>query len=226
VQVRTDREAIDELQRVEAALKASIEEKDTMLKEIHHRVKNNLQMVSSLLTLQMDQMPDASTREHLADSIRRVRSMALIHQHLYGSASLERVDLGSYARSLAEALRVTLAPRARVRVDVAAVEAPVDRAVPLCLLLNELLTNAFKYGAEPTQPAPDWDVRVLIEEVASPRGLRVVVQDRGPGLPEGFRLQGHASLGLQLVTTLARQIRGTVSARNDEGACFEVVFPW
>jgi PAS domain S-box-containing protein len=227
IQLQSDQKSIDELQRVEAELKASLEEKDTMLKEIHHRVKNNLQMVSSLLTLQMDQMQDERMRSSLADSVRRVRSMALIHQHLYGSASLERVELGSYARSLAEALRATLAPRARVRADVEILEVPVDRAVPLCLLLNELLTNAFKYGSTGAQGAAgdDWDVRVSLERVDIPRGLRLVVQDRGPGLPEGFRLQGHPSLGLQLVTTLARQTRGTVEARNDRGARFEVTCP-
>lgn len=226
VQRRTDREAIGELQRMEAALKQSLEEKETMLKEIHHRVKNNLQVVSSLLTLQMDQVDDPHTRDLLADSVRRVRSMALIHQHLYGSASLERVELGDYTRSLAEALRVTLAPHARLQVEVSSADLPVDKAVPICLILNELLTNAFKYGA-PAAPAVaraptsgDWDVRVVLE--ASPRELVLRVQDRGPGLPDDFRIEGHTSLGLQLVTSLARQVRGRVSAHADHGAIFEL----
>ncbi len=228
-QVRHGREELDELHQMEAALKQSLEEKDTMLKEIHHRVKNNLQMVSSLLTLQMDQVGDPVTRDHLAEGVRRVRSMALIHQHLYGAASLERVDLGAYARALADALRLTLAPTARVRTDVQSLEVPVDRAVPICLLLNELLTNALKYGTpEPANRAADaeWDVRLVVEEVAGPpRALRLGVHDRGPGLPANFRLHGHASLGLQLVTTLARQVRATVSSRTDRGAVFEVLAP-
>jgi len=225
VQHRSDREAIDELHRVEAALKHSLEEKETMLKEIHHRVKNNLQLVSSLLTLQMEQVDLPAVREALGDSVRRVRSMALIHQHLYGSASLERVELGSYAHHLAEALRMTLAPRTRLRADVASVDIPVDKAVPICLLLSELLTNAFKYGLRaPGATGPDeWDVRVGV--ATDGRTLRVSVSDRGPGLPAGFRIQGHGSLGLQLVSSLTRQVRGEIHARTDGGAVFELLAP-
>ena len=209
---------------MESALKTSLEEKETLLKEIHHRVKNNLQMVSSLLTLQLEQMPDDRSRQLLAESVHRVRSMALIHQHLYGSASLERVDLGAYARNLAEILRLTLAPRARLRVEAAAVEVAVDRAVPVCLILNELLTNAFKYGARGRAEADgEWDVSVELTEAQ--RQLRLAVRDRGPGLPPDFAVTGHPSLGLQLVMTFARQLRGKVSAASDGGAVFAVEFP-
>lgn len=225
-EVRSRQATVDQLQKVEADLKASLEEKETMLKEIHHRVKNNLQMVASLLTLQLNQVDDAHTREALAESVRRVRSMALIHQHLYGSVSLERVELGAYARTLAQTLHWTLAPHALVETEVDAVDIPVDVAIPVCLLLNELLTNALKYGVSPPEGArpPPWNVRVIVDG-RRVKSVRIVVQDRGPGLPEGFRLEGHASLGLRLVHTLARQIRAEVTPRNDGGACFEVIVP-
>jgi two-component sensor histidine kinase len=236
VRMRTNVLALSELQKMESVLKENLDEKETLLKEIHHRVKNNLQMVASLLTLQMDQMPDATSRALLADSVRRVRSMALIHQHLYGSVSLERVDLGAYARNLAETLRMTLAPSARLFIDADPVEVSIDRAAPVGLLLNELLTNALKYGvsrqgAEPGPPpmatdheVPDaWQVRVDVAEVDGQ--VELVVRDRGPGLPEGFALQGHPSLGLQLVTSLVRQLRGRVQASSDGGAVFRVTFP-
>jgi PAS domain S-box-containing protein len=226
-QVKTGILALSELQRIEGALKGSLEEKETLLKEIHHRVKNNLQMVSSLLTLQMDQMPDERSRELLADSVRRVRSMALIHQHLYGSVSLERIDLASYATNLAETLRMTLAPSARLRFTASGdehIEVAVDRAMPVCLILNELLTNALKYGvAASDRSGADWDV--TIELIGQPRTAHLIVRDRGPGLSPDFKLSDHPSLGLQLVTTLTRQLRGKVSARNDGGAVFEVEFP-
>jgi PAS domain S-box-containing protein len=225
-QVKTGILALSELQRIEGALKGSLEEKETLLKEIHHRVKNNLQMVSSLLTLQMDQMPDDRSRDLLAESVRRVRSMALIHQHLYGSVSLERIDLGAYATNLAETLRMTLAPSARLRFVASGddrVDVAVERAMPVCLILNELLTNALKYGVvQGDRAAADWDVTV--ELVSLPRAARLVVRDRGPGLPPDFTLSDHPSLGLQLVTTLTRQLRGKVSARSDGGAVFEVEF--
>jgi PAS domain S-box-containing protein len=226
-QVKTGILALSELQRIEGALKGSLEEKETLLKEIHHRVKNNLQMVSSLLTLQMDQMPDERSRDLLAESVRRVRSMALIHQHLYGSVSLERINLGAYATNLAETLRMTLSPSARLRFVAPGdehVEVAVDRAMPVCLILNELLTNALKYGvADGNRSVADWDVSV--ELTALIRSARLVVRDRGPGLPPDFTLSDHPSLGLQLVTTLTKQLRGKFSARSDDGAIFEVEFP-
>ncbi len=219
-ELRTGQEQVTALQQMEADLKANVEEKETLLKEIHHRVKNNLQMVSSLLTLQTDQMPDERSRALLAESVRRVRSMALIHQHLYGSASLERVDLGSYANNLAEALRSTLAPDARVDVHAGDVEVSVEHAAPVCLILNELLTNAFKYGC-----SADGTTHIDVTLTETAREVRLTVRDRGPGLPAGFRLRGNPSLGLQLVVTLTRQLRGKIDARSDGGALFELQFP-
>ena len=232
VRVRSDGEALDALQQMERALKASLEEKETLLKEIHHRVKNNLQMVSSLLTLQMDQMPDERARALVSEGVQRVRSMALIHQHLYGTASLERVDLKSYSQSLTEYLRHTLAPTARLRVEAEQVEVDVQRAAPVGLVLNELLTNAFKYGLRPPGAIPIGgdgvdpqvaDVEVSISE--RDQRARIVVRDRGRGLPADFDLARSPSLGLQLVRTLTRQLRGRVTARTEGGAVFELEFP-
>jgi two-component sensor histidine kinase len=227
-QVRTHTQELTELQRMEDELKRSLSEKETLLKEIHHRVKNNLQIVSSLLTLQMEQMTTREARAMLTESVHRVRSMALVHQHLYGSTSLERVDLGAYAQHLTETLRYVLAPHARVEVDASSVEATSEHAIPLGLVLNELLTNAFKYGC-PTREAgevrpPDaWDVRVELTEAQ--RRLRLVVTDRGPGLPTGFDPQRTSSLGLQLVRSLTRQLKGRFTARSEGGAVFEFTCP-
>jgi PAS domain S-box-containing protein len=221
-----NREVIEALRRLESELKASLLEKDVLLKEIHHRVKNNLQIVISLLSLQMGKVQDPASRDMLVESAQRVRSMAMIHQHLYGTASLERIEIGAYARRLAESLAGTLAPDARLRVEAAPVEIDVQRAAPVGLVLNELLTNAFKYG-RPVPPSDGPTAELLVELGIARDGplVRLVVRDGGPGLPAGFDLKQSRSLGLHLVRALSRQLRGRVTARSDGGAVFELEFP-
>ncbi len=218
---------LTERHRMEAALKQSLREKETLLKEIHHRVKNNLQIISSLLMLQADKMPSEQGRSRLEESVHRVRSMALIHEQLYGSHSLERIELGTYARQLAESLRGALAPYARVSIDAAPVEVAVEQAVPFGLILNELLTNAFKYGvhrrdsSETTESRAD-DVVVQLSRAGTE--VTLLVRDFGPGIPAGFDPARSTSLGLQLVRTLTRQLRGKFTFTSEGGASFRLVF--
>ncbi len=215
-----------------AAVDESLREKETMLREIHHRVKNNLQIISSLLMLQSEQMPSPEGRELLTESVLRVRSMALIHQQLYGVDSLEKIDLGDYARSLSESLRSVLMPGARLRVDAEVAEVTINNAVPLGLILNELVTNAFKYGIP--EPGTDAAARVgragegcdvRVEIGLEAEALRLAVLDSGPGLPEGFDPERATSLGLHLVRALNRQIRGELSYDVDRGSRFVVTCP-
>ncbi len=214
----TDRHAM------EGALLDSLREKETLLKEIHHRVKNNLQIISSLLMLQVDEMPSARARELLAESVHRVRSMALIHQQLYGAESLARIDLASYASQLAESLRGALAPMSHLRLDASAVEVTIEHAVPVGLILNELLTNALKYGVLP-RAARSQEPDVVVELKLDGRMIVLTVRDFGKGLPDQFDITRTTSLGLQLVRTLARQLRGTIEAASDGGATFTLSFP-
>ena len=209
--------------RAQAALKASLTEKETLLKEIHHRVKNNLQVISSLLMLQVDAMPAAGAML-LRESLQRVRSMALVHEQLYGAASLDRIDLGDYARELAESLRMSFSPSARIRVDADPLEVRVDAAVPLGLVLNELVTNSLKYGLNPARAGTAWDVRVEVQ--VGEGTVRLAVSDEGPGYPAELDLDKSASLGLQIVRLLAHQLRGSVVFRNAGGARCEVVCPY
>jgi two-component sensor histidine kinase len=222
---------IGERMRAEATVTQSLREKEVLLREIHHRVKNNLQIISSLLMLQSEQMPTDEARGLLQESVFRVRSMALIHQQLYGVDSLERIELGDYAQVLVASLQSALAPRARVRVTAEALEVTVELAVPLGLILNELLTNAFKYGVDasvdPRRTGADpegWDVGVEVRLVDGT--LSIVVADHGAGLPDAFEPSRSASLGFQLVLALLQQIRGTLAWSNDGGARFEVRCPW
>ncbi|MBM4269697.1 MAG: PAS domain S-box protein [Deltaproteobacteria bacterium] len=216
----------------QAAVTRSLQEKETLLKEIHHRVKNNLQVISSLLMLQSEQMPSTRARELLAESVQRVRSMALVHQQLYGVESLERIDLGDYARTLAESLRGALAQDARLRVDASVVEVTVDTAVPFGLILNELLTNAFKYGlpqrgegGEPTPGRTGEGFDIVVEVGIVEERIRVAVTDSGKGPPDGFDPARSSGLGLQLVRTLSRQLRGTLELDVDRGSRFAVTCP-
>jgi PAS domain S-box-containing protein len=210
----------------QAAVAHSLSEKETLLKEIHHRVKNNLQIISSLLMLQSEQMPSDYARKLLEESVFRVRSMALIHHQLYGVESLAQIDFGDYARTLAESLRGALAPHARLRVDASRVEITVETAVPLGLILNELLTNAFKYGL------PDWTTGdappssrtgegcdILVEVEVAEGCIRMAVTDSGRP-PKDFDPARTTSLGLELIRTLNRQLLGTLSFDECRGSRF------
>jgi PAS domain S-box-containing protein len=222
--VETGTARLTEQQRMEETIKQSLAEKETLLKEIHHRVKNNLQIVSSLLMLQQEQMASVEARSMIAECVQRVRSMALVHQHLYGATTLELINLAAYARELADSLRYTLAPHARVRVVATPVEMTVENAVPFGLILNELITNAFKYGVPAGARAEGAEYDLQIEITEENRQLTLVVRDRGPGLPPGFNFAKGQSLGLQLVRSLARQLKARVSSRTDGGAVFELTF--
>jgi two-component sensor histidine kinase/CheY-like chemotaxis protein len=220
------------LERAQESIVRSLREKETLLKEIHHRVKNNLQIVSSLLRLQGEKMPSKEARDLIEESVLRVQSMALIHQHLYGVDSLDRVDLGDYARVLAESLRSLLAPSVRLRVDATSAAVAIHEAIPAGLILNELLTNAFKYGVPKTESpsargawgraGPGCDVRVEIGRVDG--RVRVAVVDSGPGLPANLDLQKVSSIGLHLIRLLTRQLRGTLAYDGDGGSRFVVSF--
>jgi PAS domain S-box-containing protein len=213
------------------ALTRSLREKEVLLKEIHHRVKNNLQIISSLLMLQSEKMPAEAAR-YMHESVYRVRSMALIHQQFYGTESLDRIDLGGHARNLAVSLVGMLCPSARVQVEADPVTVSIDLAVPLGLILNELLTNALKYAVAPSQRRTsvvgddarrEPDIRVRVTSLDGE--LRLVVHDRGDGLPEGIDPARSGTLGMQLIRSLTRQVRGKLAATNDGGARFEVTCP-
>jgi PAS domain S-box-containing protein len=216
---------ISERRAAARALQASLSEKDTLLREIHHRVKNNLQIVSSLLMLQSEQLASQEARDQLGESVNRVRSMALIHQQLYSVDSLARIDLGVYARALCQSLAATLAPTAKVEVETAGlVEVSVEQAVPVGLILNELFTNACKYGLRRGAPeGQSFDVRIRLEGDDCALGL--IVEDRGLGLPPGLELETSRSLGLVLVRNLARQLRGRALLESRGGTRATVRWP-
>lgn len=211
--------------QAEEQIRASLREKEVLLKEIHHRVKNNMQVISSLVSLQADELPDATTRAVFQDVTHRVRSMALVHEKLYESDDLARVEFAGYARSLLEYLwraHGSAASGVRLVLDVEPVPLSVTAAVPCGLILNELASNALKHAFAGRDGG---EVAVTLRGDDDGE-VRLRIGDDGTGLPPGFDWRQARSLGLRLVQMLAGQLGGQleVQTREGEGTQFQVVF--
>ncbi len=207
----------------EKALAAALEEKNTLLKEVYHRVKNNLQVVQSLLNLQGRKVLDDGARTALREMAQRVRSMSLVHELLYRSANLTAVPLGGYVRALAHQLSMSAEhPTGEVRVTVEApdIEIGMDTAIPLGLLLTELISNGFKHGF----PAGRLG-HIMVSFSADSQGMRISVSDDGVGLPTGFDPSRSTSMGLQLACSLARQLGGELRFQSGPGTTAWLVVP-
>jgi PAS domain S-box-containing protein len=204
-------------------IKASLYEKDVLLKEIHHRVKNNLQVITSLLQLQSKHITDERARSIFHDSQNRIKSMALIHETLYQSNDLSRINSAEYVRKIIAHVQRSYrvnpeAVRIVARVD--EVSLSIDKAVPCGLIINELLSNALKH-AFPQERTGE----VRVEFCAEGDVCRVRVSEDGVGIPAGMEIEKTNSLGLKLVRTLTGQLGGELSVGNAVGAAFEIVFP-
>ena len=208
----------------EETLRTSLEEKEALLKEVHHRVKNNLQIISSLLNLQAQKVGNAEARVFLRETQNRIRAMALLHETLYGSESLARVNFRRYAESLCAHLGRTYASPAhsvRLRPEIAEVTLPPDQAIPAGLIINELVSNAFKHAFV---NRAEGEITVQLR-TSDEHSYTLRVTDNGVGLPATTDPQAPTTLGLRLVDTLARQLDGTLTTRLDSGTVFEIVFP-
>ena len=207
-----------------SALELSLREKESLLKEIHHRVKNNLQIVSSLLRLQSGRIDHPAAKAALVDMQNRVRSMALVHEHLYGSKNLAQVDMDAYIRSLCPKLVRALMTNPKVielQLNLSPVLLEIDQAIPCGLLVNELLTNALKHAFPDGRTG---EVRVELQPVDGGRQIRLLVADNGIGLPANLDVKRLSSLGLELVSDLTGQLQGRLEIGPGPGAAFEVVF--
>ncbi|MDZ5455478.1 histidine kinase dimerization/phosphoacceptor domain -containing protein [Azohydromonas lata] len=206
---------VTERRHDEEAVKTSLAEKEVLLQEVHHRVKNNLQVVSSLLQLQRRQLSDPAIQAAFSETESRVRAMALVHQRLYQQSTLSSLDFADYLRSLGSQLLQSFGGERSVKVvyQLQPLKLPVGTAIPLGLIVTELITNALKYafdrhgGVLGVELAPDGEW-----------GLHLVVSDDGPGLPAGFEPLRSRGLGMRLVQTLSRQIDATVEfGENADG---------
>jgi two-component sensor histidine kinase len=212
---------VTERRRVQQELRRAVEQKSLLLREVNHRVKNSLHLVSSLLQLQMRGLADQGLRDQVQDAIGRIHAIAQVHSRLYQTERFETVELSTYLQALCDDLVSASGDSAgfHLRVEADAVELPTDHAVPLGLIANELITNAIKHGA-----GRPLEVVVSLRR-AAPR-LLFTVSDNGPGLPADFSLEATRSLGMRIVTTLSRQIGGTLEVLPvTQGASFRVVLP-
>ena len=192
----------------ERQLRDSLLEKEVLLKEVHHRVKNNLQIISSLLFLQKDAIDDPDVQERFEESRNRIASMALIHEELYRSGDLARVDLKEYLERLVPKVVQSLRGPKSIgfALNLTACHATVDKAIPFGLIINELVTNAVKHAFAGRQ---EGTIRLTVTREGDQ--VQAVVEDDGAGLPENFHPDAVKSLGMQLVVQLTRQLRGALS---------------
>ncbi len=220
----TERKRAEEaLRESEERIKRSLAEKEVLLKEIHHRVKNNMQVISSLVDLQADEVKDPAMRGIFQDVIYRVRSMAMIHEKLYQSADLAQVDFADYAQSLLGYLWRAQGPAAsniQLNLDLKPVLLSVNTAVPCGLILNELFSNALKHAFRGRNGGR---VTVSLREDGQGKVL-LGVDDNGIGLPQELDWEKSRSLGLRIVKTLARQLHADVTVASAGGTVFSISF--
>ena len=213
---------ITERKRIEEKIIASAKEKEVLLREIHHRVKNNLQVVASLLNLQSDKIEDEKTREVFKDSRNRIRSMALIHEKMYQSKDLARVDFVQYLTDLVSGLPASLgiSENVSLKVDISGGLSDIDTASSCGLIVNELVSNSMKYAFPEGQAG-----EIVVSFAVGDDGSAVLtVSDDGVGFPEDLNFKETGSLGLQLVNTLSDQIDGELRLIKDGGTTFEITF--
>jgi PAS domain S-box-containing protein len=208
----------------EGRIRASLKEKEVLLKEIHHRVKNNLQVISSLLSLQARHLPDPEARRIFVESQNRVQAIALVHEKLYQSRDLSRIPFDEYVQTLVSNLCHSLDGAEREispSVDAGGITLAVDVAIPCGLIVNELVTNSLKH-AFPNRRGGC--IQILLRRSGSDR-LELIVQDDGVGLPSSLDPRQTPSLGLDLVFTFAEQLGATVDVRRHPGTAYSFVFP-
>jgi PAS domain S-box-containing protein len=217
---------ITERKIFEVQLNASLKEKEVLLKEVHHRVKNNLQIISSLLSLQAESLKDDKMMELMVESQNRIKSMALIHEKLYQTKALSKIDVRSYVTELVDNLLMSyLTDKSAVKLelDIEDIEFDVDTGIDIGLIINELISNSLKY-AFPQDFKGEKKISVIIKKDEAAGKVLLLIKDTGIGIREDFDLATSESLGLQLVDTLVQQFEGTIRFIIANGTTVEIIF--
>lgn len=218
ISVHTD---ISDRKCLEEERARAFKERETLLKEIHHRVKNNLQVISSLLYLQGQRTDQESLRRLFDESRNRIQSIALIHEQLYQSEHLAWIDFGDYLKDLASSLTSAIgaqAPQVKVKVQADKMFLDIERAIPCALIVNELVSNALKHAFPVGRSG---EVKIAVGSI-TPGLLQLVVSDTGIGISADIDFRNTTTLGMQLVCSLTAQLRGTVEMTRDGGTRFEI----
>ena len=213
---------ITERKEAEDKIKASLEEKNILLREIHHRVKNNMQIISSLLSLQSRYITDEDARDVFKDSQNRVKSMAMIHEKLYMSRNFTKINFGEYIRNLTTHLLhsyVADPETVNLVVDVEDVDLGIDTVIPCGLIINEVVTNSLKY-AFPEDRYGEIRIKLWAEDET----IILEISDDGVGVPDDFNILETKTLGLQLIETLVKQLEGTIELIPHDGTKFRISF--
>ncbi|MEJ2190014.1 MAG: histidine kinase dimerization/phosphoacceptor domain -containing protein [Acidobacteriota bacterium] len=214
---------ITESKRSEERLKASLREKEMLLKEVHHRVKNNLQVIASMLNLQAGSVYEDPVRVALRDSQNRIRTLALIHEKLYGARDVAEIPIKEYIQDLTSSLFRSLTPQSAtvsLDLDVADVLLDIDAAIPVALILNELVSNSLEHAFP---QGGDGAMSITFKPISASR-YKMVVADNGEGFPEGLDFRNSDSLGLQLVCLLSKQLGGNIELDRRAGTQFTIEF--
>ncbi|MEP2950355.1 MAG: histidine kinase dimerization/phosphoacceptor domain -containing protein [Ekhidna sp.] len=205
-----------------ATIEQSLKEREVLLREIHHRVKNNLQVISSIFNMQLKEAKTDELKKLINDGQSRIKTMSLIHQKLYQSDKLDAIDLNDYANGLISQIGQLYGKKEcqiKHEVVVENIHLDIDTAIPVGLILNELLSNSYKYAFDEGQG----HISIHIEKADSD-SYQLAYCDDGKGFPDGFDLEKGESLGLRLVSILARQLKGTMEFKNGNGVSFTIAF--
>ncbi|MBN2416272.1 response regulator [bacterium] len=215
---------IKERRLAETRIRENLQEKEILLKEIHHRVKNNLMVITSLLRLQSRKIGDKEQAIAAFEESRdRIVSMAVVHEILYKSDDFSKIDQNRYIKTMVNNLKgiYDIKCSTNVLYDIDDVPLNINISIPFGLILNELITNAFKHAFD---GRPGGEIHIAYKAV-NDTCCRLTVRDNGAGFPDGIDLKGTDSFGLQLVTILTEQLHGTLSVDGSAGACFSLEFP-
>jgi two-component sensor histidine kinase len=222
---RAATKALEQLnQELESRVARRTGELEALLKEIHHRVKNNLNVMSHLLEWQARLIPDPAMRAIFRESQARIQTMSLIHDQLYQTDNLAEVNLAAYIERLVNNIFLTYGDRTeryQLALDLQSIELSLDKALPCGLILNELLTNAFKYAFPDRRKG---EIQIVLYR-SNPRSVHLKVQDDGVGIPEHIDWDSSHSLGLKLINILTHQLDGMIELERRTGTCFHLVFP-
>jgi len=218
---------IEERIKAEEKVKSSLQEKEILLKEIHHRVKNNLQVVSSLLYLQSINLKDENVINAFRESQNRIKCMALIHEKLYKSENLSRISFEDYIKSLVDELKKSFVSKDRkidIIIKAKEINLSLDTALSCGLIINELITNSFKYAFPDSFVKENYELKIEIEvnRIDSNKYL-MVVRDNGIGLPKDFKIENSDSLGMKLINSIVNQLNGNIEINSENGTEFNIV---
>jgi len=213
---------VNERKKAENKIKASLKEKEVLLKEIHHRVKNNMQVMSSILNLQSKYIRDTQALEIFRESQRRIKAMALVHEKLYGAEDLAGIDFAEYTRSMTKNLFVLykVSEAVRLDIDIKDILLDINTAIPCALIISELVSNSLKY-AFPEGIEGEIVIGLYTEKQGK---FKLIVKDNGIGLPKEIDFRKTETLGMQLVIMLVEELAGTIELDRSEGTEFTIQF--